>query len=145
MNKYTKEELELMNYDDIAFLILKDKKKKMKLQDLFNEICTLLELNNKVVEDKIVDFFELLSTDKRFIMLENGYWDLIDNHSHKISLNDEDEIIDEEVEDEENSLEDDEESTDEDDYDDEDTEEDMESEDLKELVIIDEEDMESEI
>ena len=33
----SKEELEQMSYDDVAYLILKSKKKKMNIQDLFKQ------------------------------------------------------------------------------------------------------------
>lgn len=86
----TKEELERLPYDDIAFSILKSYGKKMKIQTLFQKICDLLSLSEKEFEDKIADFFELLSTDKRFIMLPSGYWDLRINHSKKIEIDDDD-------------------------------------------------------
>jgi DNA-directed RNA polymerase subunit delta len=65
----------------------------MKIQTLFNKICELLGLSEKDFEEKIADFFELLSTDKRFIMLPNGYWDLRSNHSRKIEIDDDDEDL----------------------------------------------------
>ena len=90
LKSLTKEELERLPYDDIAFSILKTNGKKMKIQTLFQKICDLLELPEKEFEEKIADFFELLSTDKRFIMLPNGFWDLRANHSKKIEIDDED-------------------------------------------------------
>lgn len=90
LKSLTKEELERLPYDDIAFSILKTNGKKMKIQTLFQKICDLLELPEKEFEEKIADFFELLSTDKRFIMLPNGFWDLRVNHSKKIEIDDED-------------------------------------------------------
>ncbi|HOP65516.1 MAG TPA: DNA-directed RNA polymerase subunit delta [Bacilli bacterium] len=90
LKNLSNEELEALAYDDIAFAILKAYGKKMKIQTLFKKICKLLSLSEKEFEDKIADFFELLSTDKRFIMLPNGYWDLRNNHSKKIELEDDD-------------------------------------------------------
>ena len=55
-----KEELELMGYDDIAYLILEETKKKMKINDLFREICNILELGDNIFESHIADFFEML-------------------------------------------------------------------------------------
>ncbi len=127
----TKEELERLAYDDIAFSILKSYGKKMKIQTLFKRICDLLGLTEKDFEDKIADFFELLSTDKRFVMLPNGYWDLRINHSKKIEIDDEDDDPlpdgDEDDEDEDIS------------FDDNEDEDDLEDE-YKDLVIIDPED-----
>lgn len=87
------EELELMSYDDIAHMILKENGKKMKIQTLFKKVCNLLNLSEIEFESKIADFFELLSTDKRFIMLPQGYWDLRINHTQKIIIEDDDEDI----------------------------------------------------
>lgn len=98
LKSLTKEELERLPYDDIAFSILTSYGKKMKIQTLFKKICELLSLSDKEFEDKIADFFELLSTDKRFIMLPNGFWDLRINHSRKIEIDDDDEEIMPEVE-----------------------------------------------
>ena len=130
-----KEELEMMNYNDVAHLVLENKKKKMKTIDLFKEVCRLLELDDNKYNDHITDFFSLLSTDKRFIMLDDGYWDLKIKHNKGIEFDDE--ILDE---DEDEDDEDDEfiEEVMLDDYSDEDEEEN----DLSDLVIIDEEDEE---
>ncbi len=137
MKQYTEEELELMSYDDIAFEILKEHGQKMKIKDLFNEIAVLLKLTEKEYENHIADFFELLSTDKRFIMLDNGYWDLRVNHSHKIIIEDEDEDYIEDV-----GIEDEDEEVDFDS--DLDSDDDKEDDDLKDLVIVSEDEDESE-
>ena len=55
----SKEELELMSYDDLAYLVLKEKNKKMKINDLFKQICEVLQLSEEEYEDKIADFFEI--------------------------------------------------------------------------------------
>lgn len=136
----SKEELENMSYDDLAYMLLKENGKKMKIQTLFKKECALLNLDEKVFEDKIADFFELLSTDKRFIMLNNGYWDLRTNHSPKVVVIDED--------DEEVTLETEEENDEEEKEDvfyDSDDETDDGDDDLKELVVIDEEEIDSEL
>ena len=130
----SKEELEQMSYDDVAYVILKTNKKKMKIQDLFKGVIKVMELPEKDFEDHIVDFFELLSTDKRFLMLEKGFWDLKENHKTNVII-DEEEDIEEEIKDEEEiEIEEVEEeiSYDDDILDDDDTEDD-----LKDLVIMD--------
>ena len=88
------DELELMNYNDIAYVILKENGKKMKIVDLFNEVGKVLGLEEGY-DSYITDFFELLSTDKRFIMLSEGYWDLRIKHDKGMVIEDEDE--DEEI------------------------------------------------
>ena len=135
----SKDELESMGYDEIAYLILADSGKKMKLLDLFKKVCNALELPENTVEDRIGDFFELLSINKKFVLLPKGYWDLAVNHVQNIVVEEEDQVSDEDlIEDEEETVEDEDEQedifydTDLDDNDDED-------DDLKDLVIIDEE------
>ncbi len=127
----SKEELELMSYDDIAYLILQDANKKMKINDLFKKVCDTLGLSEREFEDRIADFFEILTTDKRFTMLTDGYWDLKEKHSEKVVIDeDDDEVFVEEADEE------DEENEDNDFYDEE--EDDDSDEDLKDLVVIDE-------
>ena len=129
----TEEELATMSYDDVAHIILEQNGKKMKIQDLFKEVIKIMNLGENAFEEHLADFFELLSTDKRFIMVEKGYWDLKINHSTKLIIEeDEDEEIIEEVEetaeDSEEEINSDEEIIDDDDAED----------DLKDLVILDE-------
>lgn len=135
----TKAELEAMSYDDIAELILKETNRQMKINELFKEVCNLLELSENEFMDKLPAFFDVLSTDQRFLMLENGLWDLKSKHSVKVVVDNEDE--EEDVE-EDLDLEDLEEEQEEeediftDDNDDDDLTDD--DDDLKDLVIIDE-------
>ncbi len=142
-----KDELELMSNKDIAYLILEESKRKLNTADLFKKIIKLLELPESTFEKKIADFYTALSTDKRFILLDNGKWDLRSNHTSdkviKVSDEDDDEESDEENEneeelDEEEIEEDSFDDTDESDYDDDTNEE------LKDLVVIDEDELELE-
>ena len=64
----TEEELATMSYDDVASIILENNGKKMKTPDLFKEVIKVMNLPESDFETHIADFFELLSTDKRFIM-----------------------------------------------------------------------------
>ena len=135
--KLTDEELLSMSYDDVAYIILENKKKKMKIQDLFKEVIKVMNLSENVFEEHLADFFELLSTDKRFIMLEKGYWDLKINHKTKLVIEDDDE--NETIETEEENIED--EETEEDiNYDEEILDDDETEDEFKELVIMDEND-----
>ena len=139
------EELELMGYDDIAYLVLQESGKKMKLIDIFKKINKVLNLPDEYVEDHLVDFFELMSTNKKFIMLKNGYWDLQNRHAADIVVeeNDDEEY---ETEVEEEPAEEETENTEEDIfYDQEDETDDTEEDDLADLVVIngDEEDEQS--
>ena len=53
--KLKKEDLELMSYNDIAYLLLKDKQKVSTI-NIFKERVEWLELSNKTLENKIGDF-----------------------------------------------------------------------------------------
>lgn len=136
--KLKKEELELMSYNDIANLLLKDKQKQSTL-DLFTQIVEMLELPKSTLESKIGEFYTALTSDKRFIMLEDGSWDLQQNHKAKKILSDEDmEDFDEETEDY-----DDEEEIEEETYDNTDSDDDISdiTEEYKNLVIVDEDEL----
>lgn len=138
LKDYPKEELELMGYDDLAALVLEESGKKLKITDLFQKICQVLTLPETEYESRIADFFELLSTDKKFIMLENGYWDLRTKHSPKIVIDDdEEEPVEENI--------DDEEETEEDIFYDTDDESDEEEDELQDLVVVDIDEEESSI
>lgn len=138
LKELTNEELETMGYDEIAYLILEENGKKMKLLDLFKSVCKVLNLPEATVEDKIADFFELLSINKKFVLLQNGYWDLAINHKQDIVVEDEeDDTLGEEVsnEDEDDTINEEEEDIF---YDNDLDSDDEEDDDLKDLIIIDE-------
>ncbi len=140
--KLKKEELELMSYNDIAHMLLKDKPKQNTL-DLFSTIIEMLELSKQTVENKIGEFYTALTNDKRFILLENGTWDLQQNHKVK-QLSEEEDIEDFEEEPEDY---DDEEVEKEDEmFDNDDSDDDIAdiTEEYKNLVIVDEEELNQE-
>ena len=132
----SKEELETMNYDDIAYIILNENKKAEKINTLFKKVCEALSLSEAEYEAKIADFFELLTTDKRFIMLEDGSWDLRELHNPEVVIDDEDDeetiLIDSEGSNEEPA-----EEEEEDIFYDADSEDDLPDDDLEDLVVID--------
>lgn len=131
--KISDEELETMSHTDVAYVILKENGSKMTIQELFKTVIDVMHLPESYFESKIADFFQLLATDKRFIMLEKGFWDLSDNHTKKVVIDSDDDeeiVVDEEVLDEE-------ESDDEVNYDETVVDDDDEEDDLKDLVIID--------
>ncbi len=127
----SKEELESKSYDDIAYMILESTGEKIKITDLFKEICDLLGLSNEEYEAKIADFFQVLSTDHRFIMLEKGFWDLKSRHQAKIIMEDDDEDIDAGLDNEEEEPEEEEDI-----YYDEDEPTDDDDDDLQGLVVV---------
>ena len=133
------DELETLSFDDIAYIILKEKGKKMKINDIFKIICDTLNLGEDAFENQISDFFALLSSEKRFIQLEKGYFDLRENHTSEISIKAIEDEIDDESTDIEEKEDEDEDEEDNNYYDDlDDVDDDKEEDDLKELVIVDE-------
>ena len=135
------EDLELLSYTDIAYELLKLDKKSRKTNDLFKEVCNLLQISEDNMLDMIGDFYTTLTTDKRFILLDTAEWDLRDAHSVKTIIDDEE---DEEVDDEEEETEEEPEETEDEaltdnieDFDDQD--DDMD--DLEDLAIVSEEEM----
>ena len=144
MNKKSIEELELMSNKDIAYMILENRKRSISTADLFKKIVDLLNLPDRTFEEKIGEFYTTLSTDKRFILLDNGNWDLKGRHSSekiKKPLTDED---DDELEDEEDELEEIDEDILEDNYDSTDDIDDYvdPNEDIIDLVVLEENELE---
>ena len=144
-----KEELELLSYTDLTEMILKESKKSMNTPSIFKKICEILEMSDDEYQSKVGDYYTSLTTDKRFIHLENAEWDLKDRHKVEIINYEEDEDEDEddeseEVEEENDSLEEVEEADE--NIDDEvlDDESLNSDEDLEELTIIDDESLDEE-
>lgn len=134
------EDLELMSYTDIAYMLLKEGKVTMNTKDVFKKICELLDYTEDEYASKIGDFYTSLTIDKRFVLLDNNEWDIRDNHSIKVELDDEEdeeevedtieeEVIEEEVESDDTIYDDENDITDDDD-------------DMDDLSIITEEDEE---
>lgn len=147
--KMKKEELELLSNKDIAELIMQDSKRTLNTADLFKKIIKLLELPESTFEAKIADFYTALATDKRFILLDNGKWDLRSNHTSdkviKVIPEDDEEEEEEEEEQDNELIDEDEDSEDNfDDTDDPDYDDDT-NEELKDLVVIDEDELELEV
>ena len=141
MKKYKKEELELMSYSDIAEIILKSKK-EASTADLFKEIIAMLEMPKSAFENKITDFFTAMTNDKRFILLDTGNWGLRKNYKVSNLLEESDlEDFDEVEEDSYDDIIEDEEDEE---VFDQDNDQDDATEEYKNLVIVDEEDLELE-
>ena len=138
INKMSKDELELLSNKDITYYLLEDANKSINTADLFKKIIKLLELPESSFDEKIGDYYTSLATDKRFIMLEKGFWDLKINHKTKLIIDEEDaeeEIIEPSEEAEETYNEEVEEEIN---YDEEILDDDETEDDLKDLVIMDE-------
>lgn len=145
IDKMKKEELELLSYKEITSMILEEKG-AMNTLKLFEKIVSLLGLPKSTVDNKISDYYTTLSTDKNFLLLEDGKWDLRKRHTSDkvLKAQDQEDEEEEEEQEEEEKLEmsEDEEDydsqiSDEDDFDDGD-------DDLKDLVVLDEEELDLE-
>lgn len=142
LKNMSQEELQLLSYTDLTYKILKEEKKTLNTPTIFRKICDLLGYSDEEYAEKIGDYYTSLTIDKRFVMLENGEWDIRDNHVLNISLEDDDE---EELESEEEESEYDEniEETEEDIdevIDDDELDDDVE-EDIDDLAVLDEEEI----
>lgn len=142
LSSMKQEELELLSYTDLTELILMENKTSMNTANIFKKISELLSLTEEEYASKIGDFYTSLTTDKRFIFLEDSAeWDLRNRHTAEIVVTDDDdeeETLDDEEEEEieEENLEDDIDSVDssEDDLDDDD--------DIGDLSIVTDEELE---
>lgn len=146
LKNMSQEELELLSYTDLTYKILKEEKKTLNTPKIFKKICDLLGYTDEEFSEKIGDYYTSLTIDKRFVMLDNGEWDVRDNHVLNISLEDEeDEDIEseEEIEEDEEELEESE-IEEEDDInsvvDDEELDDDIDD-DIDDLAILDEEEI----
>lgn len=134
LKKMPKEELELLSYTDLTYMILKENKKSMNTPTIFKKICDLLGYSDEEYSAKIGDYYTSLTIDKRFVLLDNAEWDLRDHHSIEIVIDDEED--ESEMVEEEEELEVEPEENDEDDIDDIDEEEPEDTSDIEELSII---------
>lgn len=145
LSKMKKSDLELYSYIDLTKKILEESKKPLNTPKIFKKICDLLEMTDEEYAEKIGDFYTSLTTDKSFILLEDGNWDLRDHHSVDL-------ILDDDTEDEESFEEESEEDMEpiEDDLSDGDEEDSMndidgeDEEDGDDLTIISEDELEEE-
>lgn len=148
LKDYTFDELQEKSYDEIAYLVLEQYGKKMKLFDLFKRVCKVLKLPEETVENRITDFFEILSINKKFVLLPHGYWDLATKHEQNIVVEDDEENIDEDIEEDmdlgEEDLDESSSKSEKIEYFDEDADENEidedDDDDLKDLIIVDGED-----
>lgn len=142
LSSMKKEQLELLTKIDLTKLILEDSKKTMTTAELFKEIIRLLELPASTFENKVADYYTALSTDKNFVLLDDGKWDLRSHHKSDKVI-----VMDDEDEEEELDTEDEIEQEEEDDLsnvysEDDDFGDDSDDDDFKNLVVVDEDELE---
>lgn len=141
IKKLKKDELELLSNKDITNILLEEKGKQNTAK-LFKKIIELLELPEDTFDKKIGDYYTALSTDKRFILLEDGTWDLRSRYTSDKIIK----VIEEDDDEEEIEIEKEETSIETDDFDSQDDDEDLNDsdDDLKDLVVLDEDELELE-
>lgn len=141
IKKLKKDELELLSNKDITNILLEEKGKQNTAK-LFKKIVELLELPEDTFDKKIGDYYTSLTTDKRFILLEDGTWDLRSRYTSDKIIK----VIEEDDEEEEIEIEKEEVSAETDDFDSQDDDEDLSDadDDLKDLVVLDEDELELE-
>ena len=147
LKKMKKEELEVLSYTDLTEMILKENKKSMNTASIFKLICELLGLSDDDFANKIGDFYTSMTTDKRFILLENAEWDLKDKHKVEIVLDEDDEddeFLDEDLDESEESEEVEDNVDESVDITDDEVDLDDEDDDLEDLTIVDDDNMEDE-
>ncbi len=141
LNDMPIEEIELLSYTDLTYLLLKENGKSMNTPSIFKEICKLLGYSDEEYATKIGDYYTSLTIDKRFVLLENNEWDIRDRHSVELVMDEEDET-EEEVEETEEEEEQPQETEEEDI--DEIIDDEIDDDDMEELSIVSEEDEEEE-
>lgn len=98
LKNMSKEEIELMSYTDLTYMILKENKKAMNTASLFKKICDLLDLSDEEYSLRIGDYYTSLTIDKRFYLLESAEWDLAEKHKVLLQLDDDEDVSEEELE-----------------------------------------------
>ena len=91
LNKMSKDELESFSSIELAKMIIKEEKKPLNTPTIFKKICKLLDLSDEHYSNKIGAFYTALTTDKTFILLDDGSWDLRDHYLSKVNLEESDE------------------------------------------------------
>ena len=105
LDSMTQEELELLSYTDLTELILKENNGSMNTAAIFKKISSLVSLTDEEYAAKIGDFYTSLTTDKRFIFLdENAEWDLRNRHTAEVVVTDDDDDDEEDEESEDDEI-----------------------------------------
>lgn len=101
LSQMSKEEIELLSYNDLTYLLLTESNKTMNTPTIFREISNLLGFTEEEYTSKIGDYYTSLTIDKRFVLLDNNEWDIRDRHSIELVVDEEDDEISEEIEEDE--------------------------------------------
>ena len=148
-DKLTKEDAELLSYKDLTSVILENKGKKNTLE-LLTLIVEKLGLSSSHLDEKIADYYTMLNNDKKFVLLDDGNWDLSEKYTSdlkKKNIDEEEEFDEEELKEDEEIEEAEDEIDSKTNYDDAYQDEDFDDDAIDELdglVVVDEDEMELE-
>ena len=148
-DKLTKEDAELLSYKDLTSVILENKGKKNTLE-LLTLIVEKLGLSSNHLDNKIADYYTMLNNDKKFVLLDDGNWDLSEKYTSdlkKKNIDEEEEFDEEELKEDEEIEEAEDEIDSKTNYDDAYQDEDFDDDAIDELdglVVVDEDEMELE-
>ena len=85
---------------DIAFDIMKPKKKAVVFLKIWEEVCQIAGFTKEQEEENIAQFYSDLSLDDRFVCVGSNRWDLRERHTYnEVVVDTEDILIDEESDD----------------------------------------------
>ncbi|MDT9026717.1 DNA-directed RNA polymerase subunit delta [Rossellomorea yichunensis] len=76
LKQLSKEELRQTSFIELAHEILTEKKKAMPFEDLVKEIKGLLEISEKEVRSRLLQFYTDLNVEGRFIAMGDNSWGL---------------------------------------------------------------------
>ena len=86
---------------DIAFDLMKTKKKAVTFLKIWEEVCQIAGFTKQQEEDNIAQFYSDLSLDDRFVCVGENRWDLRERHTyHEVVVDTEEILIDEESDEE---------------------------------------------
>lgn len=87
LENLTENEVDGLTLADLAHLLLKNDG-ECNTAVLYKKIAKIKKMSKNEYEETIADFFAILNTDKRFVILNNGNWGLRENHAIKSNFND---------------------------------------------------------
>ncbi len=91
------EEIEALPYTDIAYYLIKNSKKTLSTNELFKDVANILKMSDEERTELVGDFFTSLTIDRRFILLNDKKWDLKENHNVIVTLDDDDEELEDDI------------------------------------------------
>ncbi|WP_405097568.1 DNA-directed RNA polymerase subunit delta [Oceanobacillus sp. FSL H7-0719] len=76
LDKFSHEELKKKSMLELASLILRDEKKALSFQEIYDQIAEIKGFTKKLKEENIAQFFTELNVDGRFMTLGSNVWGL---------------------------------------------------------------------